>query len=312
MTSSRAEAGRLLVVTQHDVDRAFQRSPPETRGPWPARRRRNPSCRRRRDHRAGPSTSRKAKGSLDQTLALDGTTSVWPDRTTPPSTRGPIVARIAALSPEAFGARRAATPSAAQIIFDEGDERQVRPVADAVESDEARQQRLGLREPVCAHREGLLTRFRAGRGEEIDKMWTRRRPALKCRPNVQGASRIRSKSPSSRASSRTARIRTTGRYFWRYDDRDRQSRRQAGHADRAPLAHHRRGRTPAGGARPRRGRGAADHRAGRSLPLRLGMPAPDSERDDGRGIPHGRARTGKASTSPFPPSRSIRRTAGGC
>ena len=43
-----------------------------------------------------------------------GTTSVWPERTTPPSTIGPMVAISAALSPAALGARQIATPSPAK------------------------------------------------------------------------------------------------------------------------------------------------------------------------------------------------------
>ena len=100
----RPQTGRLLVVTEQNVDRALRAAPRGIRGPSPARRRRIPSCRKRRARKAGRRLSRSANGSPLQAWPSTGTTSVWPERTTPPSTCGPMVAISAALSPAALGA----------------------------------------------------------------------------------------------------------------------------------------------------------------------------------------------------------------
>ena len=52
-----------------------------------------------------PSFSRNVNGSLVQLWPLTGTVSVWPESRMPPSTFGPTVAKIAALSPSALGTR---------------------------------------------------------------------------------------------------------------------------------------------------------------------------------------------------------------
>ena len=56
-----------------------------------------------------PSRSVSTHGSLDHGWPSTGTTSVWPERTTPPSTAGPMVAIRLDLVPSAFGTRRVGT-----------------------------------------------------------------------------------------------------------------------------------------------------------------------------------------------------------
>ena len=61
-----------------------------------------------------PSATRSVNGSEVQLWPATGTTSVCPERTTPPIPAGPMVATSAALSPAAFGRRRDATPCPAR------------------------------------------------------------------------------------------------------------------------------------------------------------------------------------------------------
>ncbi len=75
------------------------------------------------------------------------------------------MARIAALSPAAFGARRDSSPCLAQVAFDKVDKRQVGGVADALEGDEPLEQRLGLGEAAFAASSEPL-RKHAARGAE--------------------------------------------------------------------------------------------------------------------------------------------------
>ncbi len=63
---------------------------------------------------ARPFSTRSRKGSPLHSWPSTGTQSVWPDRTTPPSVFGPMVARIAALSPASFGWRETSIPSPAR------------------------------------------------------------------------------------------------------------------------------------------------------------------------------------------------------
>ena len=64
------------------------------------------------DHSQG--STRSTQGSLDHGCPSTGTTSVWPDRTTPPSTAGPIIAIRFDFVPSAFGTRRVGTFSSAR------------------------------------------------------------------------------------------------------------------------------------------------------------------------------------------------------
>ena len=57
-----------------------------------------------------PARSARRKGSLVQSWPATGTTSVWPERTTPPATGGPTRARRLAFSPVSSGRRSAGTP----------------------------------------------------------------------------------------------------------------------------------------------------------------------------------------------------------
>ncbi len=86
-----AEAGRLFVIAQQDVDRPRQV------------RRLHLRQQREDDGREGLHVHRPAaigpavgdaqrEGSLVHACPVTGTTSVWPDNTTPPSFRGPMVA----------------------------------------------------------------------------------------------------------------------------------------------------------------------------------------------------------------------------
>ena len=68
-----------------------------------------------------------------------------------------MVARIAALSPVAFGARRDFEPVLAQIALDKVDQRQIGGVAHALEGDEPREQRLGLGEAVSVRHPNART-----------------------------------------------------------------------------------------------------------------------------------------------------------
>ena len=147
----RAFATRLFVIAQENMDRPPQAGRLEAWESSPARWRRNPSCRRSRAHRGGRRRCASVKGSLVHFCPATGTTSVWPERTIPPSTIGPIVASSAALSPAALGARSTSTPCAAQIVLDEIDQRQIALVAFAVERHQALEKRNGARLDVVAH-----------------------------------------------------------------------------------------------------------------------------------------------------------------
>ena len=61
------------------------------------------------------------------------------------------------MSPAAFGARREFEPMLAQVALDEVDKRQVGGVADALEGDQPREQRLGLGETVFARHPAART-----------------------------------------------------------------------------------------------------------------------------------------------------------
>ena len=114
----RAEAGRLLVIAQQNMDRLFQRRAPELRD-----HRQADGIEALHVGRAAPverePARRMANGSDVHAWPSTGTTSVWPESTTPPSRIGPMVAKIAALSPAALGTHDEGHAACAQIILDE-------------------------------------------------------------------------------------------------------------------------------------------------------------------------------------------------
>jgi hypothetical protein len=160
----RSQAGRLLVVAQRDVDRALQR--------------RRLECWDHRQHAGAKPLHVAGAAAVKPSVRLAHREGVArPDLTLDRHDVGVTRQDDAAVDPGpdrrqerglvAGSVRRPARSQSMrrEIVFDEGDNRYVRPVADAVEGDEARQNRLGLCETVCAHREGLLA-VSGGRGQK--------------------------------------------------------------------------------------------------------------------------------------------------
>src|SRR5271165_3354793 len=205
-----------------------------------------------------PSASRMTNGGLVHACPSTGTTSACPERTTPPSTRGPTVARSALLSPDPFGARREATPCA---------ERYSSTKAISGRFDRLLTLSNAIRRASSAlalpRRSSLIASFpvrsrRARSEERRTRQWTRRRASLECLSHVHGCHA--SGQSHGRADLRAGPFRSGGKpLFLALRHRDRQSRRQGCDADRAAVAHNGRGGPPAGGARSGRGRRAADN-----------------------------------------------------